>query len=116
MNWCKPHWQQLREALKAKGLDGFGAQTGEEAAAEIASQLEGNEESFDPLLGCWSRVNAAMAESLTSLGRGHEILQLRCPLCILVDDGQPHTVANWIDGVTEEARMYAVHQGLIKTQ
>lgn len=116
MNWCTPHWQQLRETIKTKRLDSFGAKTGEEAAAEIKSQLEGNDERFDPLLGSWARINAYMAESLTRQGRGHELLQLRCPLCILVEDGQPETVANWIDGVTDDAHRYAVEQGLIKTQ
>ena len=114
MNWCKPHWAQLRQAIKDRGLDGFGAQSGEEAATEIASQIEGNEEKFDPLLGSWSRINARMAESLTNLGRGAEILQLKCPLCILVEDGQPHLVENWINGVTDMAREYAVEQGLLK--
>ena len=113
MNWCKPHWDQLREAIRTRGLDRFGAQTGQEAVAEMASQIEGNEESFDPLMGSWSRINARMAESLTNLGRGAEILQLKCPCCILVDDGQPELVAGWINGCTDMARAYAVEKGLL---
>lgn len=114
MNWCNPHWQQLRAAVAAKGLDKLGAQTGEQAAADIQSQLQGTEEKFDPLLGSWARLNAKMGESLHRLGRGHEVLQLKCPMCTLVADGQPELVADWIEGVTESARRYAVEQGFIQ--
>ena len=114
MNWCKPHWDQLRQAILDRGLGGFGAQDSAAAAVEIASQLGGNDEKFDPLLGSWSRINMRMAESLTELGRGGEVLQLRCPLCILVEDGQPETVENWINGVTDQAKAYAIEQGLLK--
>lgn len=114
MNWCQPHWTLLRETIKEKGLDQFGAKDAEEALNEIASQLEGNEEKFDPLLGSWSRINAFMAESLTRQGRGGELLLLKCPLCILVEDGQPELVKQWVDGCTEDARKYAIQQGLLK--
>lgn len=111
MNWCKPHWQQLRDAIEAKGLSGFGAKTGEQAARNLATELEGAP--FDPLMGCWSRINSTMAESLNNLGRGQELLQLPCPLCVLVKDGQPELVARWIDGCTDNALKYAKEQGLV---
>lgn len=114
MNWCKDHWNQLRQALKDRGLDQFGAKDGHDAAAAIAAQIDGGEEKFDPLLGSWSRINATMAESLTNQGRAGELLQLKCPLCILVEDGQPQMVANWVDGVSDQAKKYAIDQGMLK--
>jgi hypothetical protein len=114
VNWCKPHWDKLRQAIQDRGLDKFGAKDGNEVITEIVSQIEGNEETFDPLLGSWSRINVAMVKSLQRLGRGQEALQLRCPCCILVEDGQPQTVDNWINGVTDEAKLYAIDQGLMK--
>lgn len=114
MNWCQAHWDQLRLAVKAKGLEQFGAQDAQEAAAQMLAEIEGEAETFDPLLGSYWRINNAMAESLQRLGRGNEVLQLKCPLCILVDDGQPHLVENWIDGVTDSAKAYAIEQGLVK--
>ena len=114
VNWCKSHWDQLRQAIKDRGLDGFGAQTGAEAAAEMRSQFAGNEEAFDPLIGSWSRINAYMSDSLTKQGRGAELLQLKCPCCILVEDGQPELVAGWINGCTDQAKVYAIEQGLLK--
>lgn len=116
MNWCKPHWNQLRDAVNRKGLGSFGAQSGIQAAQELEAQLRGDEEAFDPLFGSWGRINCYMAESLTKQGRGNELLALRCPLCILVEDGQPHLVANWIEGVTDDARKYAIEKKLILEQ
>lgn len=114
MNWCQPHWDQLREAVRLRGLDGFIAKDGEQAAENMINQLEGEDEVFDPLMGSWVRINLEMAESLTRAGRGHEILQMRCPMCLLVEDGQPELVQNWIDGCTDNAKSYAIEQGLIK--
>jgi hypothetical protein len=114
MNWCKPHWDQLRQAIKDKGLDKFGAQTGEAAAKQMADELEGREHAFDPLMASWNHLNAYMAESLKRQGRGMELLQLRCPMCILVEDGQPELVDRWINGCTDDALSYAIKKGLIK--
>lgn len=114
MNWCKPHWDKLREAIQIRGLDKFGAKNGEEAISEIAAQLDGESETFDPLMGSWTRINAAMADSLNRMGRSEEILLLKCPLCTLIEDGQPQTVDNWVNGVTDQAKMYAIEKGLVK--
>lgn len=114
MNWCKPHWDQLRQTVKEYGLDKFGAKNQQEAASALADQLQGKEERFDPLLGCWSRINAAMAESLSKQGRAAELLALRCPCCILVEDGQPKTVKNWLDGCVSDALKYAIEQRIVK--
>lgn len=114
MNWCQPHWDRLRQALKDKGLDAFGAQDGKQAAQQMVAEIEGREHAFDPLMGSWNHLNAAMAESLKKQGRAMELLQLRCPMCILVDDGQPELVENWIEGCTSEALKYALDNGLIK--
>jgi hypothetical protein len=110
MNWCQPHWNQLREAIAERGLDKFGAQTGEQAASDLKAQIEGKTTDFDPLMGSWSRINQQMLESA-----GLRALT-QCPLCILVEDGQPHLVKNWIDGVTDSALNYALKEGLIKQQ
>lgn len=114
MNWCQPHWSALLKAVEVRGLSKFGARNGAEAAEELKSQIDGGDEAFDPLLGSWSRINNYMAESLTNLGRGHEILQLKCPMCILVQDGQQELVQRWIDGCMDQAKQYAISEGLIK--
>lgn len=107
MNWCQPHWDKLREAIAERGLSKFGAQTGEQAAADLAAQVEGKETDFDPLMGSWMQINQQMLRDV-----GARAL-MQCPLCILVEDGQPHLVDNWINGVTDSALKYALEQGLI---
>ena len=114
MNWCQPHWDLLRQAIIDRGLDGLGTQTGKEATEQMQAELDGDDETFDPLMGSYWRINTKMTESLVSLGRGQEVLELKCPLCILVEDGQPETVKDWIDGVTDSAKIYAIEQGLVK--
>ena len=107
MNWCKPHWEELREAIKVRGLDGFGAQDGTAAANDVVAQLEGKDTPFDPLMGSFWQINNQMLEDVGLRAVG------ACPLCILVEDGQPETVANWVNGVTDSALAYAQEQGLI---
>lgn len=114
MNWCQRHWDLLLQAVKDRGLDGFGAQTGKELTEEIQSELEGDKERFDPVFGCWNRINMYMMESLRNQDRGGEILLLKCPLCILEEDGQPHLVGNWINGCVNNAYHYAVETGILK--
>lgn len=114
MNWCQSHWDLLRQAVIDRGMDHLRAQTQEEATAGMTAELEGDEEKFDPLMGSYWRINSKMNESLKSLGRTAEILQLKCPLCILVFDGQPEKVDDWVNGVTDDAKTYAIEQGLMK--
>jgi hypothetical protein len=109
MNWCKPHWDRLREIIKDKGLDQFGAKSAEAAAQDMVDQAEGKDTDFDPLMGSWARINARMIESPGCRGR-----ILECPLCILVHDGQPELVEGWLQGVTDSAYNHAVGTGLIK--
>jgi hypothetical protein len=107
MNWCQPHWDQLRAAIKERGLDGFGAQNGQQAIQDAAAQIEGKPTDFDPLMGCFWQINSQMLRDV-----GLRAIE-RCPLCILVEDGQPHLVGNWLKGVTDSALEYALKEGLI---
>lgn len=113
MNWCKEHWDRLREAIDTRGLSGFVAKDGYEAAANMAKDLEGQEPPFDPLMGCWVRLNHKMLESLKNQGRVDLRLVLMCPMCLLVQDGQPHLVDNWINGVTDDCLEYAQKEGMV---
>lgn len=111
MNWCKPHWDALRAAIEAKGLSKFVARSSGEAIDKMTDDDKSDTEAFEPLMGCWARINMAMLESPALRGRA-----LACPLCILVADGQPDKVNNWLDGVTTEALNHAIHIGLVQSQ
>lgn len=114
MNWCQSHWDQLRAAIKDRGLDKFGAQNAQQATKELADQIEGKETAFDPLMGSWLRLNETMLDSMKKQGTLDFERAMQCPMCILVEDGQPHLVENWINGVTDDALRYATTEGLIK--
>lgn len=111
MNWCPPHWNELRAAIEARGLSKFVAPSGQAAMQNVEAELAGEEPAFDPLMGSWARINSYMLQSPALRGR-----VMQCPCCILVEDGQPHLVQNWINGCTDDALKYAVEQGLVPTQ
>lgn len=108
MNWCKPHWERLRQFVDKKGLTKFVPTNGAEAKRRLTSN-EDTVENFDPLMGSWMQINRAMLESPKINNR-----LLHCPLCILVDDGQPDLVDNWLDGVTNDALDHAIKNGWIE--
>lgn len=110
MDWCQTHWNQLREAVRVRGLDKFGAQDSKQAHADAVAQLEGEKTDFDPLMGSFWAINNQMLEDVGLYAMG------KCPLCILVEDKHPELVSNWIDGVTDSALQHAVEQGLMKAQ
>lgn len=113
MNWCQPHWDQLRAAIEIRGLSGFIAKDEYSCAANMRNQLEGEDEKFDPLMGAWTRINGTMLKNdpTPTMDR-----MMTCPLCLLVKDGRPELVENWIDGVTDAALKYAIDEGLVKMQ
>lgn len=110
MNWCKPHWHALRAAIEVRGLSKFGAQNAEELHKDLDDQLDSETTQFDPLMGSWLRINQQMLEDV-----GLRAVE-ECPLCILITDGRPELVQNWIDGVTDDALTYAVKEGLVTRQ
>ena len=111
MNWCQPHWDKLRVAIEVRGLSKFIAKDGVQAANNLADDFNNDDPTFDPLMGSWLRINNQMLESPLLNGR-----ILECPFCILINDGRPELVDDWIDGVTDAAVMYAIEEGLIKGQ
>lgn len=105
MNWCKEHWDYLKQVLEVKGLYRFVG----EGAEDGLKGLTGDR--FDPLMGSWARINANMLRSPGLHGR-----IMMCPLCILVADGQPHLAKSWVNGCTDDAIEYAIKEGLMDRQ
>ncbi len=110
--WCQPHWDSLKEALRLRGLDAFGAQSADEAHADAVAQAEGEQTQFDPLMGSFWRITNEVLRvaGLGSMGQ--------CPLCIVRDGSKPEEAMDkdWIEGVTDSALQHAIEQGLIKSQ
>lgn len=105
MNWCKPHWDKLRAAIKEKGLENMVATNGKDAIERFAN------DKYEPLLDSWGRINNAVLHSPALNGR-----ILVCPCCILEMDGQPELVDKWIDGATTDSMNYAISKGYVKFQ
>jgi hypothetical protein len=112
MNWCQPHYDKLKDAVKARGLWSLVGNGSEDLETAISGKR------FDPLLGSWARINQQMLESPGFRRPDKDTRQriLQCPCCILVEDGQPELVDRWIDGCTDEALQYAVREGLVTKQ
>lgn len=105
MNWCKPHWNNLREKIEAKGLTKFVSENASIAARSLTEKP--SKENFDPLMESWARINFQMLNSPGLRGRVFD-----CPLCILVSDRQPEMVEKWLEGCTNEVLDYARELGL----
>ena len=95
MKFCQTHWNNLRQAIKARGLWDMVAGSGEEAVQQAKDQLGGKEqtkENFDPLMAAhWTICNNAM-DTLKRIGANPLALltqppedhpEWECPLCYL---------------------------------
>ena len=60
MKICQPHWDMLRDAIKARGLYALVAESGQQAESNMASELSTGPtiDNFDPLMNAhWAIVN-----------------------------------------------------------
>lgn len=86
MRFCLDHWQQLREAIAARGLEHLVAGDGQSAAANLASAVESGATvaNFDPLIYAHNSIlaNAIHLAGLAVLVHDENGAE-RCPLCFL---------------------------------
>ena len=112
MNICQKHWDRLREALKERGLEKFGAKTSEDAFRNLVTDLEvrGIENDFDPLMGC---NNMIAIEALGRIGlellRPDESGKPPCPICMCCKLHEDW----WIYGPADAMLKEAQDKGLI---
>lgn len=121
MKFCEAHWDRLREAIKARGLDGLVAKDGYEAAAKTKAELEGgpSKSSFDPLLGAHNAIlsNTLRVAGLVILG-ADEKGEHYCPICYLTQNcscglGAECHFFGWIERAADDARENAISLGLV---
>lgn len=117
MKLCLSHWDQLREAIKDRGLDKFVSNSGQQAAEKMQAQLQPGTselEGWDPLLNAnfaiWS--NGLERGGLYLMGtdeQGNEY----CPLCEL--EANTSTKAEtWIKYAADEQYEKAKKLGVIQ--
>jgi hypothetical protein len=114
VKFCQDHWEKLRAAIEKRGLSALVADSGEKAAANMASSLEQgqNIDNFDPLMGAH---NAIVSNVMNVVGLA--IMQPnpdgtdRCPLCFINSEHKEHCkdpvckvtdYEDWIDKAADE--------------
>ncbi len=100
MKMCKPHWEALREAIKARGLYDLVAKSPEEAVQNTVRQIRGEDAKFDPLMEAMNMIcgNAMQAGGLAILGMKEDGTE-HCPICSL-------NVQDWIEKAADGVKQY----------
>ncbi len=123
MQFCKPHWDALRDAVEQRGMSHLVARSGQQAHEDAVAQLEGSDDlqNWDPLMAAhWaisSRVLRAVGLDL--------MFGQKCPLCLVqqdyeavMRDGAPEgktfvPAQYWIDSCMDSMLVYARDNGLV---
>jgi hypothetical protein len=116
MQFCQPHWDALRNAIKARGIYGLVAKSGEQAVQDIADQFNGTASPFDPLMNAHWAIAGRVTQAV-----GLAALGPVCPLCIVekagLDQESRHGAAQqWVESCAdyqlEQARKLGLVQGV----
>ncbi|OGU54784.1 MAG: hypothetical protein A2V66_01620 [Ignavibacteria bacterium RBG_13_36_8] len=118
MKFCLPHWDELREAIRLKGLSHLVASSGEAAMERIKAELEGTETlaNYDPLMSAYWMICSQAIE----VGGPYLLSGSYCPLCELDKhatnpDGSvpdPSASKQWIEGCTKQVQQDCINMGL----
>lgn len=87
MRMCANHWAKLRAAIDNRGLSALVAETGEQAARNLISEVQDGRsiDNFDPLMNAYM---AIITNCLSKLGPGIMLFAKpgdgdNCPLCAM---------------------------------
>lgn len=102
---CQPHWEQLKQAIKDRGLYDLVPKGGQAAAEMMARQMaSGNSlAAFDPLMTANNMIwgNALQLGGLAMMQDNTDGSE-PCPYCYVLHEGPKHGILNgeyddWID-------------------
>lgn len=123
MKMCMTHWNELRDKIRALGLYGLVATSGEQAAAQLVKQIDSgpSKANFDPLMGAHNAIwSNAMGVAGIAVMQPNEDGSERCPLCYLVQscacgraDACPFLT--WTTRATDDMKAEAIRLGLVGT-
>lgn len=105
---CQAHWDRIRKALEERGIGHLGAKSGQAAIAAVVTELEGrgDENEFDPLMGCNNMIWTKGLEVCgLDLMTGEE---RKCPICEAIRRYETW----WIDGPANSMLEVAKEKGL----
>ncbi len=94
MRFCPDHWERLREAIKARGLYALVADSGEQAAKNLVSELADGStiDNFDPLMGAHNAIVAQAMDIIPGQYKQNPMMlfadpdehpEWACPICAL---------------------------------
>jgi hypothetical protein len=107
MNLCPTHWNQLKQAIKARGLWDLVSADGAEAMAVMQHDLDGKpatKEKFDPLLAATFKIyeNAIRAGGLYMMNQKEDGADY-CAVC----EAEAHNAPGWIDLAADGVAAFA---------
>lgn len=94
MKFCSDHWEQLRVAIRSRGLDALVAESGAQAARNLTSEAsEGATiDNFDPLMGAHNYIMGNAMDTISDVYRQNSLMlfadenehpEWACPICAL---------------------------------
>lgn len=136
MQFCQPHWDQLREEVVEQGMGEWIAKDGATASAQLMDFLSKGEDTlvnYDPLMACH---NMILVRTMEIFGLYAMSEQFGCPICQLnsrvnedgscrcpnpdCDNKEPGSLPNfetWIAGPTScvvAAKEHMLEKGWLK--
>lgn len=117
MQMCQPHWEQMKQAVKDRGMWHLVARDGKEAVDAAVRQLEGEENAsdWDPLMAMnWNFFSAALEYGGLGVMGEDENGNQYCPLCLAKNHGEvPEMDKMWVDGCADAMLGHAREAGLV---
>lgn len=114
VNFCMAHWDKLRAAVTAAGLDGFVAEGGQLAARNLASELADGRtvDNYDPLMAAAFAIwgNAMSAVGVGLMAADPATGKPPCPICFLTSQHEADCADPACDADFERWIEYAVSE------
>jgi hypothetical protein len=111
MQFCMPHWGELKKAVDDAGMGHLVHKTGEELFTQVVEpELEGEKPAFDPLLSC----NMMIMSNALQIGGMYIMFPKpdgtpHCPVC----EADAHEYTGWIQSAVDSCKEHCIKEGLI---
>jgi hypothetical protein len=96
VRFCPEHWEALRAAIDARGLGSLVADSGEQAASNLAAEMEQGStvDNFDPLMGAHNAIMSRAIDEIAGRYQQNALMLMAneddpavtwptCPVCAL---------------------------------
>jgi len=111
LKFCQPHWDELKDAVKARGMWPLVAENGQAAINRMVDEIENRatDDTYDPLMSAhWMIASRALECGGLYLMTGEY-----CPLCEVENHTEAGEAAKWIAGCTDSIRTFCQERGIL---